>query len=316
MTVPLNDRCCGESGTLATTRPDISTQVRFRKEQELRKGAAALRADGFDGDVKVLTSCPSCLQGLSRFDDDAATKADYIVVEIAKHLLGPDWMADYVAKRTAEASSACWSDGASPGGAGAGTSNPADLLYNSEAMIEPPLPGIRPRTRRPGRMSFVPSPSPTSTPQSAGRAGCRSRTSRSSARPVLGQLKALGATTFPPRERATIAEVLRDLIAHLHTELARRYAGKGQPARDRETDAAEQAIALWQGLWEQYSTCLKPLWKAIPICKASSRRSSSAGSYVGKQLVVTHGSRAAPCRATSGTSSTRTTGWPRCWNAR
>ena len=69
--VPLNDRCCGESGTLATTRPDISTQVRFRKEEEMRKGAAALRADGFAGEVKVLTSCPSCLQGLSRFDDDA-----------------------------------------------------------------------------------------------------------------------------------------------------------------------------------------------------------------------------------------------------
>jgi Fe-S oxidoreductase len=27
--VALNDRCCGESGTLAVTRPDISTQVRF-----------------------------------------------------------------------------------------------------------------------------------------------------------------------------------------------------------------------------------------------------------------------------------------------
>jgi hypothetical protein len=40
--------------------------------------------------------------------------------------------------------------------------------------------------------------------------------------------------------------VLRDLIAHLHTELARRYAGKGQPAVDRELEAAEQAIALWQ----------------------------------------------------------------------
>ena len=54
--------------------------------------------DGFARPVKVLTSCPSCLQGLSRFDDDAATKADYVVVEIAKHLLGPDWMPDYVAK--------------------------------------------------------------------------------------------------------------------------------------------------------------------------------------------------------------------------
>ena len=90
-----NDRCCGESGTLAVTRPDISTQVRFRKEIEMRKGADALR-DGFDGQVKVLTSCPSCLQGLSRYNDDAGTQADYIVVEMAKHLLGENWMADYV----------------------------------------------------------------------------------------------------------------------------------------------------------------------------------------------------------------------------
>ena len=36
-----NDRCCGESGTLALTRPDISTQVRFRKEAEMRAGAGA-----------------------------------------------------------------------------------------------------------------------------------------------------------------------------------------------------------------------------------------------------------------------------------
>ncbi|MBL8312375.1 MAG: DUF3683 domain-containing protein, partial [Rubrivivax sp.] len=34
--VALNDRCCGESGTLAATRPDISTQVRFRKEEEMK----------------------------------------------------------------------------------------------------------------------------------------------------------------------------------------------------------------------------------------------------------------------------------------
>ncbi|HZQ62642.1 MAG TPA: FAD-binding and (Fe-S)-binding domain-containing protein, partial [Casimicrobiaceae bacterium] len=94
--VILNDRCCGESGTLATTRPDISTQVRFRKEEEMRKGATMLREDGYTGPVKVLTSCPSCLQGLHRFDDDAGTQADYIVVEIARHVLGQNWMADYV----------------------------------------------------------------------------------------------------------------------------------------------------------------------------------------------------------------------------
>ena len=92
-----SDRCCGESGTLAVTRPDVSTQVRFRKEEELRKGTASLRADGFAGDVKVLTSCPSCLQGLARYRGDAGIDADYIVVEIAKHVLGPNWLPDYVA---------------------------------------------------------------------------------------------------------------------------------------------------------------------------------------------------------------------------
>jgi len=96
--VALNERCCGESGTLAITRPDIATQVRFRKEEQMRGGAARLRADGFTGDVKVLTSCPSCLQGLSRFADDAGTQADYIVVEMAKRLLGANWMADYIAR--------------------------------------------------------------------------------------------------------------------------------------------------------------------------------------------------------------------------
>jgi Fe-S oxidoreductase len=93
-----NDRCCGESGTLAVTRPDISTQIRFRKEIEMEKAANALRQDNFAGEVKVLTSCPSCLQGLSRFDADSGTTADYIVVEMAQKLLGPDWMQEYVAK--------------------------------------------------------------------------------------------------------------------------------------------------------------------------------------------------------------------------
>jgi FAD/FMN-containing dehydrogenase/Fe-S oxidoreductase len=96
--VELNDRCCGESGTLATTRPDISTQVRYRKEEEMRGGADALRADGFTGEVKILTSCPSCLQGLARYRDDANVGADYIVVEIARHVLGANWMPEFVAK--------------------------------------------------------------------------------------------------------------------------------------------------------------------------------------------------------------------------
>jgi len=46
--------------------------------------------------VKVLTSCPSCLQGLKRYQDETELDADYIVVELAKHVLGDEWMKDYV----------------------------------------------------------------------------------------------------------------------------------------------------------------------------------------------------------------------------
>lgn len=99
--VDLSDRCCGEAGTLAMARPDVSTQVRFRKQEEIENGAAALRADGFDGELKLLTSCPSCLQGLSRYNDDAGTQADYIVVEMARRLLGENWLAEYVRKANA-----------------------------------------------------------------------------------------------------------------------------------------------------------------------------------------------------------------------
>jgi Fe-S oxidoreductase len=102
-----NERCCGESGTLGVTRPDISTQVRFRKEEELRVGEAALRATGAvapGANVKILTSCPSCLQGLKRYEDDMQNgllEADYIVVEMARKMLGESWLEDYVARANA-----------------------------------------------------------------------------------------------------------------------------------------------------------------------------------------------------------------------
>jgi len=95
--VQLNDRCCGESGTFAVARPDIATQVKMRKQEELERGVAKLGAAPGE-QVKILTSCPSCLQGLDRYTEDTGVDADYIVVEMAKHLLGPEWMKDYLAK--------------------------------------------------------------------------------------------------------------------------------------------------------------------------------------------------------------------------
>jgi Fe-S oxidoreductase len=102
-----SERCCGESGTFGVTRPDISTQVRYRKEKELRADELKIRnlmtqGEGPKGpqeNVKILTSCPSCLQGLSRYQDDMQNgllEADYIVVEMAKKILGDNWMGEYV----------------------------------------------------------------------------------------------------------------------------------------------------------------------------------------------------------------------------
>jgi len=111
-----SERCCGESGTLGVTRPDIATQVRFRKEEELRTDEQALRqkmaslpqpgaaARANTANIKILTSCPSCLQGLARYENDLQSgllEADYIVVEMARVLLGESWLQDYVAQANA-----------------------------------------------------------------------------------------------------------------------------------------------------------------------------------------------------------------------
>jgi len=96
-TINKSDRCCGESGTLAVGRPDVSTQVRHRKSEELHKDTAKLREQGNESPVKILTTCPSCVQGLQRFKGDVDDlEADYIVVEIAQKVLGKDWMKNYI----------------------------------------------------------------------------------------------------------------------------------------------------------------------------------------------------------------------------
>ena len=105
---------------------------------------------------------------------------------------------------------------------------------------------------------------------------------------MLGQLRALTVAEILPRERATLAELARDPVVHLHTELARRYAGKPQPAGEREREAAEQAIALWQALWIQYSSCLKPLLEGDTELQGVKAKLLQRALYVGKQLLIVH----------------------------
>jgi len=106
---------------------------------------------------------------------------------------------------------------------------------------------------------------------------------------LMGQLRALAGAEFSARDRGKIAELARDQAAHLHTELARRYAGKPQPAAEREKEAADQALAMWQALWEQYSACLKPLLEGDPDLQGVKAKLLQRGLYVGKQLVLVHG---------------------------
>jgi len=106
---------------------------------------------------------------------------------------------------------------------------------------------------------------------------------------ILDQLRALAASQMGPRDRATIAELIREPVAHLHTELARRYAGKPQPLDEREAEAADQAITLWKALWIQYSVCLKPLLDGSTELQGVKAKLLQRALYVGKQLIIVHG---------------------------
>jgi FAD/FMN-containing dehydrogenase/Fe-S oxidoreductase len=97
--VLLSPRCCGEAGTFAITRPDIATQVRFRKLEELQTGVnKCTQGLNNPAPVKLLTTCPSCLQGLSGYRDEIEIETNYIVVELANQYLGANWQQAFVEK--------------------------------------------------------------------------------------------------------------------------------------------------------------------------------------------------------------------------
>ncbi len=85
-----SERCCGEAGTLAVERPDVSAAVRMRKERETLQAKARLQKRGWRAEA-VLTSCPACLQGLRRSEEATGLRADYLVVELARRKWGADW---------------------------------------------------------------------------------------------------------------------------------------------------------------------------------------------------------------------------------
>lgn len=61
------------------------------KEKNLKETDAKLRKDGFDGKVKILTTCPGCLQGMSRYSEATKTQAEFLIVEMAIEKYGKNW---------------------------------------------------------------------------------------------------------------------------------------------------------------------------------------------------------------------------------
>ena len=107
--VILSDRCCGESGTLAVSRPDISTQLRYRKLEEINKNMHEFGGQNEkpqnekpqiekpeNRPAKLLTTCPACQQGLNRYREDTGLTPEYIVEEMCRKILGEDWQKQFI----------------------------------------------------------------------------------------------------------------------------------------------------------------------------------------------------------------------------
>jgi FAD/FMN-containing dehydrogenase/Fe-S oxidoreductase len=87
--VSLSARCCGEAGTLSISRPDIANQVRFRKQEEI---TAELQRQTIPAQqTTLLTACPACLQGLSKYTDSTGVQVKYLIIELAERYLGAHW---------------------------------------------------------------------------------------------------------------------------------------------------------------------------------------------------------------------------------
>ncbi len=88
-----NERCCGEAGTFSVARADIAKQVKFKKETEIKKDLANIKSNK---PVKILTTCPACRQGLSRYKTSTNIKPIYPVELIAEQELGKHWQKNFI----------------------------------------------------------------------------------------------------------------------------------------------------------------------------------------------------------------------------
>ncbi|QEP43206.1 DUF3683 domain-containing protein [Ectothiorhodospiraceae bacterium BW-2] len=93
--ITLSDRCCGEAGTFALSRPDIASQVRFRKLEELQHNLAATEESTGERPEVIYTTCPACQQGLARYRHETKLRVTYPVVALSEARWGSDWQQQF-----------------------------------------------------------------------------------------------------------------------------------------------------------------------------------------------------------------------------
>jgi FAD/FMN-containing dehydrogenase/Fe-S oxidoreductase len=89
----LPDNCCGEGGTMSLSRPDISNILRKRKTMNIKMAGCPLSEK-----KPILTSCPSCVQGLSRQAADKNYSGKHLSIYLAEQLMGADWKKAFIEK--------------------------------------------------------------------------------------------------------------------------------------------------------------------------------------------------------------------------
>ncbi len=80
--------CCSEAGTMALSRPDITHSMLVRKKDAIKN--VLFKEKNSQTPIKMLTNCPSCLQGLGRHSDLKMTPI-HLVQELARLKAGNDW---------------------------------------------------------------------------------------------------------------------------------------------------------------------------------------------------------------------------------
>ncbi|MGB8930467.1 MAG: DUF3683 domain-containing protein [Anaeromyxobacteraceae bacterium] len=78
--------CCSEAGTLSLSRPDITDSMLHKK-----RGALGEALRDHPAGARILTNCPSCVQGLGR-NIPMGVDPRHLAVALAEKISGPGWL--------------------------------------------------------------------------------------------------------------------------------------------------------------------------------------------------------------------------------